>query len=275
MNKKRTTLFTAILAFSILFCDCSRAKKSIANDIKVETYTLERSFEGDSTTPSIFLSTQLAYPTEYKDEKVLESIQTAIVRSALGDKAINSPEAEMERFTENAINEHKRRIEERRNNLLLEDGDCVSDIFHRTSQEVAFNRDGIFSILTADTSHYGGTKGINSIYYDNYDLQTGAALSYNDLFIEDSEEIVASSILQKLMEDNHIEKADSLEEIGFMEIGEIKPNNNFLIDGNGITFVYNPSEIACLALGIVKVFLPYRNLGYLLKEDAPIRRFSE
>lgn len=276
MNTKKVALFSALLAFAFSFFSCTQKEKgNIANPIKFKTYTLQKDFKGDSILPSIFISLKMEYPTDYPNKSILERIQLSVVQSVLGEKATNSPESEMEKMVENIITEHKTRITELQNNPQLEDGDCLSNSYQETTQSVVFNQDGIISILTADSSHYGGSHGIKFLYYNNFDLQTGNDLKYNDLFIEDSEDMLSSFIIQKLMADNHLEEDRQLEEIGFLDLGEIKPVNNFCIDKEGITFVYNPSEIACLTLGAIKVFLSYDELTLLLKEESPITKIVD
>ncbi|MBP5456789.1 MAG: DUF3298 domain-containing protein [Paludibacteraceae bacterium] len=278
MNKKRKSLFSfsAWLAIALLLCGCSqKEKKNVANPIQFQTYTLQKEFKGDSIIPPIAVDLRVEYPTQYPDRTILKKIQLAVLRSVLGDKAINNPADEMEKMAENIINEHKEKIMELTNNPQIEDGDCLSNTYHQTSQEVLFNQDGILTIQTADSSHYGGSKGIKFLYYNNFDLKTGNDLKYSDLFIEDSEEMLSSFIIQKLMVDNQIEDESQLEENGFIDLSEIKPINNFKLDTDGITFVYNPSEIACLALGIIKVTLSYEEIRLLMKEGSLLSKFVD
>lgn len=275
MKTKKTILFTAMLSLIFLGGCSQKEKKSEVNEIQFKTFEVKESFEGDSTFSSISVALSMEYPFDYKDKSILEKLQSSIVRSALGDNAVNDPEPEMKRMAASIVNEHKMRINEVRSNLQLEDGDCISDIYHQTVQSVAFNSDGILSIETADSSHYGGMRGIKSIYYDNYDLRTGEIVTLNDLFIEDFEESLALYITQKLMTDNQLKSARELEEIGFMDVAEIKPSENFCLGEDHITFVFNPSEVACLALGIVKVSIPYNSISFLMKADSPIAALAE
>ncbi len=278
MNTKRKTLFSfsAWLAIALLFCGCSqKEKKNVANPIQFQTYTLQKEFEGDSIIPPISVNLRVEYPTQYPNNTILKKIQLSVLRSVLGDKAINNPADEMEKMAENIIAEHKGKITELINNPQIEDGDCLSNTYHQTSQDVLFNQDGILTIQTSDSSHYGGSKGIKFLYFNNFDLKTGNDLKYSDLFIEDSEEMLSNIIIQKLMEDNQIEEEQQLEEIGFIDLEEIKPINNFKIDANGISFVYNPSEIACLSLGIIEVALPFEEIRFLLKENSPLSKIVD
>jgi hypothetical protein len=53
----------------------------------------------------------------------------------------------------------------------------------------------------------------------------------------------------------------------YLLVSEIPPTNNIIITGKGLTFCYDPGEIAGYAFGEVDLFLPYNKLSDMLKPD--------
>lgn len=268
------------LTVALLVGSCSQnEKKSVINPIKFQTCTLDRSFDGDSTMPSLTLSLKMEYPISFSDTNILKQIQLSVIQSVTGgtinDSATITPEYEMEKMASNMINDHRQRISEIKKNPQLEDGDCNSSTYYKTSQEVLFNQDGLLTIQTTDSSFYGGSQGIKFLYFNNFDLSTGKDLNYNDLFIEDSEDIIGSFIVQKLMDQFEVTNAKQLDEIGFIDIEHSLPIDKFYLEKSGITFVYNPEDIAISHLGVIKVFLPYEMVSFLMKEDSPIAKYAD
>ena len=92
----------------------------------------------------------------------------------------------------------------------------------------------------------------DSYYYQYYKTKTGDRLLVEDLLSNDS------AVTRYL--DSTIRQSDIA--WGLL-VDTIKPNDNFIISDNGITFVYNQYEIGCYAIDTVmctvplSVFKPY------------------
>ena len=93
------------------------------------------------------------------------------------------------------------------------------------------------------------------------------------MFIEDYEQFLTPIILEKLATMNGLKSPNQLEENGFFDISSIKPSNNFIINEKGITYIYNPYEIAAYYIGISKVFIPYGDITFILSPNSILKRF--
>lgn len=107
-------------------------------------------------------------------------------------------------------------------------------------------------------SYTGGAHGIYSTEYHTYSLDSGEELTAADLFDEPMRERIRERIREKLAETyaggrEYDTPDEVLEASGFFP-EELFVTDNFRIapDG-GISFHYNPYEIACYAAGAVEV----------------------
>jgi hypothetical protein len=106
------------------------------------------------------------------------------------------------------------------------------------------------------------------------DLKSGNRIEEEDIFIDEYQEPLAKIIVNTLMSDYGVTTGEELEGEGFFNVAEIVPNNNFYIDGEGITYTYNEYEIAPYSLGCIDVKIPYGKTKKLLRADSPVMRIK-
>jgi hypothetical protein len=108
--------------------------------------------------------------------------------------------------------------------------------------------------------------GFYGDYFTCVNLDYGTIITLKDIFIEDCEEALISIIKSKLAEN-----PQELEQNYWVD--DIKPNNNFYLNSEGITFVYNPYDIAAYVVGQTEVFISYSEIEAILAPESPVKRF--
>lgn len=103
----------------------------------------------------------------------------------------------------------------------------------------------------------GGAHGNSSVNYFVFDLKTGKRLAERDIFKENYEKKIIEILLKKL------ENEECYKNFYF---DALRPNNNFFIDQQGITYFFNSYEIASFACGFYKVFIPFEEISEILKK---------
>ena len=106
----------------------------------------------------------------------------------------------------------------------------------------------------------GGAHGMYGIIYNVFDLTTGAAVTERDLFADGYEEGVAALLKQSLaayLMENEIGED--------MVFGEPQPYDNFAVSEEGVTWTYNPYEIAPYAVGAISLTVSWSDLKPYLK----------
>ena len=123
---------------------------------------------------------------------------------------------------------------------------------------------GIWSYGIDIYEYTGGAHGNNYLIIRNYDLYTEGLVTEEDLFRPDYFEPLHKLLVAALI--NQTEEASTereLKKLGY-SIEDIVPNDNFSVSAEGITYVYNPYEIAPYAMGRTHIFLPWDTIQNLL-----------
>ncbi len=114
----------------------------------------------------------------------------------------------------------------------------------------------------------GGPHGSHDIFYLNIDRKTGKRVTASDVFVEGSIPEVVQLMKQKLLTDNQCETEEELQDkTGITLLGELFVENNFLLDTDGILFIFNPYEIAPYSSGTISIRLGFDVLKNYLKPD--------
>ncbi|MBP1616805.1 MAG: hypothetical protein H6Q14_632 [Bacteroidetes bacterium] len=135
----------------------------------------------------------------------------------------------------------------------------------RTDTIPSFKPDTL-SFSTYTENYNGGAHGSHHTGYYNIDLKTGKMISESDIFKPGYKADLKKAIIAQLLLDNKLTKPEELIEKGFFDLGDLKPNNNFLVTKNGITYGFNEYEIAPYYMGLIKVSLSYSDISNILQK---------
>ena len=133
-----------------------------------------------------------------------------------------------------------------------------------------FRREGHFTTAcksrklqtyTVELNDYtGGAHGMEALVCNVFDLTTGEAVSEPDLFAEGYREGV-SALLESAL-DAFLEAQEEGDDLVF---GAPEPNGNFSVSEEGVTWTYNPYEIAPYAMGAIDLAVRWDDLKPYLK----------
>jgi hypothetical protein len=101
-------------------------------------------------------------------------------------------------------------------------------------------------------------------------LANGSVLTEEEIFVPNYQEELSAILVDKIVEQNGVKDAKELENLGFFSVDEIVPNSNFLVTEEGLTYTFNEYEIAAYAVGAINVFIPFKDLRFLIRENSPI-----
>ena len=242
-------------------------------------YTFEKvAYLAEGQENSLTFSIRYAYPVAVNaSTEVLAKLQRAVCRTVLGEAFLDMrPQQAIEAY---AAMKHNEYIQ---NNLpLLQE--WAIDHEDEPLGETLFNEELIISAApitdhlpltpnhllwsyTMDVYEYnGGAHGNRYLLIQNYDLQTGDAVSEQDLFIDDYYEPLKALLLEALIvQTDEAETKKDLRRLGY-SVADVVPNENFYVTPEGITYVYNPYEIAPYAMGCIQISLPWDSVRHLLR----------
>lgn len=136
---------------------------------------------------------------------------------------------------------------------------------------VVYNTPRVFAIETGDYSFTGGAHPNSMTQYTNFDARTGKKLTLNDLFQPGYQQQLNRLAEQEFRRARQMGAGDTFESAGYwFENNQFRLPDNFFINEHGLSFFYNPYEIAPYAMGSSEVTLSRAALQSLLRPDGPL-----
>ena len=248
--------FSIILlsAAALLLAACTQ-------ELKTKTVSLEKSIPAENIDASCEISCSFEYVTGGVSREIMDKINGSIVANhILFEEADGCTDVETA---------SQRWVEQMENGYGGEGGEDV-DEEDAWMYNFEFSRSGEFSgacksrhlqtYTGTDYDYTGGAHGYTGIGHDVFDLTTGEIVAEADLFAEDYEEPVADLLAASL----EVYLAD-IDEDPDMMFSMPEPNGNFSVSEEGITWTYNPYEIAPYSMGIIDLTVSWADLKPYLR----------
>lgn len=204
----------------------------------------------------------LSYP-EFKftqnDEaaaKINESIRTHIINQMFPDTVEKKTiETAAERF----INDYKE--------IKAAFGEAFG-WYAKINGDVLRNDSSVVTVEVATDIYTGGAHGNFNQQYMNFDPQTGKRIPLESIFQSGYEQQLNKVVEKKFRATYNVSPDKDLSDEGYQfEEGKYYNPNNFALLENGIKFYYNSYEIAPYSSGPSEIFVPYKELKSILKEE--------
>lgn len=140
---------------------------------------------------------------------------------------------------------------------------------YQLTTEIYHNANNILSIGFDSYIFTGGAHPNYSESYYNFNLKNGELIELDDFLLPNYSTRLTKLIESKIRVLYNIGPNTPLSEAGFME-DKLELNNNFSISLAGITFLYNPYEIAPYVMGEQRIFISFNEIKDLVKPDGLI-----
>ncbi len=122
--------------------------------------------------------------------------------------------------------------------------------------------DRTLSYVIEGYQYTGGAHGMSWTKALNYSLDDGSLLSLSDFFTEEQTAKLPAILVKQLCMQLGATDADQLAALGYYP-DDIKPTENFTVSATGITFIYDPYQIGCYAVGKTEIEVPYAMIDEL------------
>lgn len=153
-----------------------------------------------------------------------------------------------------------------RDELKIGEPDYPSDLHLEyeisAESEGSVVRDTLLCYTIYRSDYTGGAHGSYSTEYHVYSLRDGFEFAAADFFGEAKMEALLAAIRAKLYEKYGVTDDEGLADYGFFP-EYISVTDNFRVTPEGVTFYYNPYEIACHATGSIEVEFTDKELNEL------------
>ncbi len=255
------TLLLLSAIVSLEGCGNSYGKRDTT--LHFDTLCLEKKEHllGDTTLPCCKLSMQLHYPTSGIDSIALTRITPLYIAAMLGEAYSLMPlESAVQVYIDDYITEYRE---------LETDIQSYNMVGAYMNYELAitdtllYNSNGIYSLGANCYTYMGGAHGLFATHTCNIELATQQPITLKDLLQEGTHEYVGDLIRSSL---TTMTEGD----IVYYEMQEVCATDNFFIGDKGLTWVYNPYDIASYAMGSSYVEVAYTDLLPYLNPHSPI-----
>ena len=258
----RQKIFTAFAALLVLLFSCKGVDESQIEFAQVKAEKTV-SLSNEAMSPKCSVSLAIAYATEANGHRA-EVINNTVSRRLLniGDKSMQTAADEFaEQYTQ-AYLEHMLPL------YNQDRADTTKKAWYEYHYIIeATTQPGTANTLTylATIDYYeGGAHGINQLITFNFDIATGKQITLADLFAPGYETELKNTLLKALKSKTGLNSMNELKEAGYLYSMDIFPSENFILNDETITFVYNPYEIAPYAVGSIELIITYSEVSKIL-----------
>ncbi|MDR2854312.1 MAG: DUF3298 and DUF4163 domain-containing protein [Prevotellaceae bacterium] len=264
---KYKSIFGGLISVVLLSICISSCKEQT---IKVKSLNYADRFflvPADTLKGALGVSIQVEIPESYVEQNVLNVIRNTLISNIFGVNYLTVPEDSIPLlyFKQLSI-EYKNDCEPIVSEFAEKDPLMNFNHEHVLEGFTVLNTPSIYSYGFDRYVFSGGAHGLNTSNYLNFDLKDGHVINENDLFVAGYETQLIALLKQGIVEQSDLK---DLEQSPYWT-DSIKPNSNFYISDVGITYVFNPFEIAPYYVGKTEVTLFYADIVPLLKQGNPI-----
>ena len=237
---KRLLPFVAVL---LLAAGCQLKTATYADD---QAMPLE---EGQAD--SLILSVSLEYPVKGAPEEVLDKISHGILGAAFDlEEEPGEVEETARRYEDNLKDEYFNEYEDAEEAGVRTWEDRVNGYFSgRYGQFVSY--------MVEYYGFRGGAHGINTMTPVVFDRKTGEIIPEESFFLDGYRAPVAALIQARLPE---ALEGDEEALAALFEPDLVGPNGNYEVTRDGVTWYYQPYDIAPYYLGVISVTVPWKEL---------------
>ena len=225
----------------------------------------------------ISINANIAYPKVYKDSadtRKLQQLFTTVLLDVPGD-SVNLQDAMHEYAAAYLDQNAPTADDEDVQNDESEGGDdydAVSVVSYNATINITpiFNKDGILTFCKEEIIKKNNRVTLKTHHYYNIDLEAMAQIAVNRIFKSSSLNDVCQLIKDKLMSQNNVKSEDELNDLGYYNLPNLSVSNNFFFTDKGITWSFEPNELAINAIGEPQISLDFSSLKPYFLENSII-----
>ena len=280
-NKWALALIGGCMAAGICGTGCKPATHT-ANTATIDSIRIDTTLVLDpkaKTSPSCKIDISLMYlKTGNKKDTLTGKINQAFMK-AISEKIDKTlpPRFFADSLTNRFIADYKQDIQEfyradEQSGTTQDEVSAWYSYAYSVTTTLQKGREGVWVYDVTNFQYTGGAHPYTWSQWVNVDAATGKVLASKDVFLPNTEKAICSLLQQKLIEETNnaldtdtITSLDGLHSVGVLLEGDLYIPDNFQLGKEGITFLYNPYDIAPYSMGEIRLTLPYADLkNYLI-----------
>lgn len=244
--------------------------------VKMSDTTSFKKSNGDLC--AIYADATFSYPTAYVDQSSLLQLQQLYATIVLGAPDTITPNEAMRQCVANSLHQYDFATPgQDAGNLSLADADDLeaASVYHTsTNVQLHYNRNALVTFCRVDVVKKDSVVTSVTHRYYTIDLEQMRGVEVKDLFRDDALSEVTRLLKARLLEQNKVENNEQLNELGYFNVDNLVATSNFYFDANGVTWSYQPNELAVSAVGEPCITLAYDVLMPLASDNSILRRIQ-
>lgn len=272
MKTKKYLLYVAAgcLCATISLPSCGSRRQDAG--IRTETLRVDTTLclDGSSTVPSCKLKLDFAYlQPSSEDDSLTDHLNRRIIASGFGGRyGKDTPEAFVRHFTADYLEEYRTDVEplykeDRKQGTATEDLPAWYNYEYEFTTRLEEGAAGVINYTIQSFMYTGGAHPNTVIQCLNFDRRTGRVLPKEEVFDMNRQTDICGLLLQAIIEESNrkmetdtITSLQGLQTYGILLDGTAFIPDNFLLQKEAVTFVYNNYDIAPYSAGRFILSLP-------------------
>ena len=230
---------------------------------ELQTEIIENSFSTaleEGSCDSLHMDLMIEWPVKGLPPVAMQNIQRGLMLEVLGKECITGTiEDSIEEYRTIQENEYRNSVNDLRQSLMADVEDGIYSWSETMEGRFMEPYKKLQSYLLYTYGYTGGAHGIDSKSGFTFNLSDGKKVSEKDIFVHDYKPTLARLLSEQLP---HCISKNTYD---MLFIKSIEPNNNFYVEPEGITYIYERYEIGPYSSGIVEITIPWSKLDSILK----------
>lgn len=213
---------------------------------------------------------EMELPVSGLESGVREALRDGIVSGVLGESYVGLSDRRLLRvYSDSSYMEYCSGFEQE---MEVVDGmEFRINCENRVRGAVTFEGAGLLNYEGREYVYTGGAHGMSYVTNMIFDMESGRRLSEEDIFVDGA----GVRIHELLVEGARVLRRDSVLPTDAELFGDdlLVPNGNVALDEGGLSYVYNPYEVAPYVYGVIVVRLDSEGVLPLLERSSPVYEF--
>lgn len=232
--------------------------------------------------PACHLTIDMEVPVGETPEVVSKNLQNSIIGLSMNEDLQSKSKSDMHKMTQvfvhdyliNYLSEGKAALEDY--NEDLRGAEEWMSYEERVVGKCLYNANGLISYQVNIYSYTGGAHGNTSLRNMVFDGIQCYQLHLGDMLIDSSNDDITAMMIKNLTNQYEGKSIEELCSDGTLfQPFTIAPTENFYIDEKGVTWTYDPYEIAPYSTGIITITLTWEQLYPYIDSESPVMRIAK
>ena len=275
---KKRNLVLSVMATCLVSCfllsGCNGQKQIDSETVKTVKVEEQAHLQDDTVSPTCQITIDYSYLAKSDAaDSIVQRINRTIQAHILGKEYTRmNPEVAVDSFKNTYINNYRKDVnefyqEDIKNGTPKDELPTWYNYEYGLTTYFSEGKEGILNSIAETFEYTGGAHPNSWNKWMNFEKNTGKLLALKDVFMAGSEKPISDMLLEELitematrLEDSSITSLEGLQNAGILNSTNMYVPDNFLLEKEKVSFLYNKYDIAPYAVGIITLSLPYTSV---------------